>query len=47
VSPDDLLRMAAEVLSYGAVCMAFGAVLGYVVGPSMLDRLTRGRRSPR
>jgi hypothetical protein len=44
-TPDYLLRMTAGVLSYGAVCMAFGAVLGYLFGPSLLDLVTR-RRSP-
>jgi hypothetical protein len=44
-TPDDLLSMTAGVLCYGGVCMAFGAVLGYLFGRSLLDLVTR-RRSP-
>lgn len=37
--PDDLGRTALIILGYGVVCVGYGTVFGYVVGPSIVRRL--------
>jgi hypothetical protein len=38
--------MLAEIAAYGAACVCFGAVLGYLLGPSIVARIRRPTRSP-
>jgi membrane protein DedA with SNARE-associated domain len=43
----DLRQITVMLIGYGAACMAFGALLGLVVGPSVvygIGRLLRVRR---
>jgi uncharacterized Tic20 family protein len=44
VAPAELWPTVWALVSYGAVCVAFGAVFGYVLGPSIVWHLRRWAR---